>query len=258
MKSKKINLESLSASNFFLISAFISFLFGTIVTLLVLPFPDRWFIHQMDQHMIDVGEGNFLICIFLFAPLTLLTYISLIIVTCINCYQTIFEHTNTKQFTKSNWIRTSCLILYTFVCSLLPFILIWFLNLIAGKQNRISISNLSQKIIVINKRIWISTLSVLISLAIIAIPIFIITTSIYDSSKVPNRKNDLAEMYTLSENKPNTITLYFDRAYGLFWNQMIMLDYLMTHDENIPEQYRPKSSFIEDFPEFTTYVNTLS
>ncbi len=53
---------------------------------------------------------------------------------------------------------------------------------------------------------------------------------------------------TLSNNHPNVIQFYFDRAQGIIWNMMLEIDFMING----------KNSFISNFPEFTSYLNTIS
>ena len=81
-------------------------------------------------------------------------------------------------------------------------------------------------------------------------PVVLISASKFNPDIVPVRTKELEEMYTLSNKKPNTIAIYFDRGYGLFFNELLVVDYFLFKDTN--------DSFIQKFPEFTSYINALS
>ncbi len=67
-----------------------------------------------------------------------------------------------------------------------------------------------------------------------------------NSKLIPNK--NVKKFLTLSNNHPNVIQMYFDRGCGLWWNFVLMCDYYLNG----------KTSFIYEFPEFTSYINTLN
>lgn len=69
-------------------------------------------------------------------------------------------------------------------------------------------------------------------------------------NRIPDRTNDLKDAWTISQNKPNTIVLYFDRAVGLLFNELLAVDYIAFKDQG--------TSLAQLYPEFTSYVNSVS
>lgn len=61
-------------------------------------------------------------------------------------------------------------------------------------------------------------------------------------------KESAIKAVTLSNNKPNVIQLYFDRATGVAWNMILKIDELLNNEQ----------SFIHQFPEFTSYISSIS
>ena len=260
MKSnrKQIDKQSLLITNICLTIALISFLLIVGCTLFFLPFPERLSIEYMDHQMIADGQVVSLVFLFTFGILSALTYISLLVITTMSCYHFIYLDSKIDLTNKTEWLKNIGLLSLSLLIILLAFVLVWVFLVVNNKpqikneevSTQVTQIKQIQRKIKINKNVWISLLTFFGVGVGLIIPSVLIASSIYDPSKVPNRYKDLTEMYTISENKPNTITLYFDRGYGLFFNELLVVDYLMFKDSN--------SSFIQMFPEFTSYINTIS
>ena len=256
---KRLNFKKLLIANITLAVFIFVCLIVVLILLFVLPFPQRIMIDYMDKQMIRDGEAAFIIAMTSFVFILVPCYIALLVTSALVAYNFFAKNPSNLSFNQK-WYITAALILFSLLYILIPVVFVWFFFIPYEKWVNASFKtvNLNYKEIHKNRSIWISFITVITVGIASIIPAILLSIFFPDTSKTPNRKAELQDMYTLSKDKPNTIILYFDRAYGLFWNQLLMVDYLLAHDSSVPAQARVPYAFIDEFPEFTSYVQTLS
>ena len=260
--NKPLNFKALFTSNIVLAVLIFCILIAVVVILSTLPFPHRTFVDFMDKQMIKDGQAAVIISMTTFVFILIPSYIALLVTSSMVAYNFFVKNPKAKENQPFNqkWYITTGLIIFCFFYILVPIIFVWFFFIpyekwVSTSYKTITLTPVSFK----NKRtIWISLITVLTLGISSIIPAIVFSMLFPIHGSVPNRKIDLESIYTLSQDKPNTMVLYFDRAYGLIWNQLLLLDYLIVHDDSIPNESKPEFSFIEKFPEFTTYLQSLS
>ena len=216
------------------------------IPLLFLPFPETINVEYMDKYMIAEGQGTYLILATTLVFVLFPTLISLFVISCISGYQVIFVknviNKNLKRQTKFFYI---CLFILNL---LLPMAFAPILMSLNKHENSSLVYTIINSQLTANQtKRWKSfaIVSAIVLALIGPLTIFGLMARKYDT---PNRQQDLIDMYTLSEKEPNTMTLYFDRGYGLLYNLLFLVDWVIFKDQ----------SFIEQFPEFTSYGQSMT
>ena len=145
-KYREVNKDLLFLISVCFVVALISFGIGILATVLFLPFPERFEIQYMDEEMIAEGEAYFLILIFLFGILSVISLIGSVVSSTLCCF---FEFYNKTEFNPNNiksLILSIGLMVFTICCSILPFVFIWFIPVINIDENVLSITNDYNKI----------------------------------------------------------------------------------------------------------------
>ncbi len=187
-------------------------------------------------------------------------YLINIVLSCILSYKVVFNYCPEKylnSFTPTSY--NICRICYIIFYTVFPFIFVWPLIYVASKFKPIDYGAIyfkERKRYVVNKRISISC-------AIVA-PIFVSSIGLstlviyyYKTYETKFSTDFLNDAYTISRNKPNTIILYVDRGYGAYFNELIALDYLFFNKNNGLIN-KSGTSFVELFPEFRSFFNSIS
>lgn len=201
----------------------------------LMPFPERLNPSDLDEIMIKRGQLATLYILYISIFLMLFLYILHIIISIIFNYYLFFCISFTKDDLKT--IGKLLIIVYSFFDILIPIILLVFDWLFYFKKidfNKIKIAKKKTKIL-INTYLCL----VPFSLAAILAPIFTMKKNISINEKAVNAN------LIYSKNKNNIIVFYFDRAYNHVWNSLLYIDYKINK----------KNSFIEKFPEFTSFYN---
>ncbi len=233
--------------------AIFCFIYTVIVfaVLLSLPFPQRTRIEYMDIQMKNEGEAAFIILATTWVFTCLPTYLVLLITCGILIYRYFFVMK--KRFDKSfgnTWWSKILIIIYCIFYLLLPVFFVWPLYKKPDSEPGKSFSNVNIKTGGKGKGFWVSVSSFLTLLVSMILPVTLLSFFFPNMANVKSRPQDLKEAYTISEKKPNTMVLYFDRGYGLVFNELLMVDYIMYHSAS--------KSMIDMFPELTSYLNCLS
>ncbi len=228
--------------------AFFCFIYTVIVfsVLLSLPFPQRTRIEFMDEQMKAEGEAAFIILATTWVFTCLPTYVGLLVTCGILIYRYFFVIC--KQQYAQWWVKL-LLTLYCILYLLLPVFFVWFFYKQPYHEDTDEY-NLSPVTQSRGRIFWASVSSILTILVTLILPVTLLTFFFPNMNNVRTRKDDLTQAYTISEKKPNTMVLYFDRGYGLVFNELLMVDYLMYHSTS--------QSMIDMFPELTSYLNCLS
>lgn len=227
-----------------------------VCTLLILPLPERFVYNQLDPIAIQHGEGTSLILIYIFGIFLALLVISNIVFNSILYYNIIYLNNNSWTIlfklnlkNKNNYKIITQLLLFIFMIfsSILPFLFGWIYIFIFYKfklyinlNDKNTYSKYNYVFNIIN-----TILTPIISFFILLLSIIL---SLFKSSPTYVNNYDIQTFFTLSNNKPNTVMLYLDRGQGLMWNTLLAVD-LILNKEN---------SFINQFPEFTTFLKSIS
>lgn len=219
-----------------------------VVSLFALPFPERFTLDELDPLCIEAGEGTTLILIYVSSAIAIFSYIITFILGSFLLYINTFRE---SWFYKDIWrnatlsIVTILLFLSTY---LVPFIMSWLYitNIVYTRNENINYSCrvIIQKYDNLWSKVFCSTIPIILALTSLT-PLFIpqsTTRNVYVNSKIINK------FLKLSNTHDNTLMLYFDRAVGMIWNSLLYYDYFKNGD----------NSFISLFPEFTSYVKSMS
>lgn len=227
-----------------------------ICTLLILPLPERFIYSQLDPIAIQHGEGTSLILIYVFGiMLGLLVIINLVMNSILyfnliyinNNYWILFFKLNLKNKNHYKFITQLVLISFMILSSLLPFLLGWIYTFLFYKyklyvnfNNKNPYSKFNYIFNILN-----ATITPIISFFILVLSVVL---SLFKGSPTYVNTQDINSFFTLSNNKPNTVMLYLDRGQGLMWNTLLCVDFILNKN----------NSFINQFPEFTTFLKSVS
>ncbi len=236
----------------------IAFLVYAVVLLLVLPFPERTRVEDMDSLMIHSGEAFALISYCVSVPFIIATFITSLGLTSALFYRLfVSDPSNNFSFSSNstrNWFRFGAIL-----SIIIPPLFIWFILaklFLLCRTSADSCDYQHNRNSQIWKRIIIWPMIIFYPLVAVSAILFTQKKKLYYNS-IPVRTADLKESYTLSRDKQNTIVLFFDRAFGSHVYKLLALDYCYFNKENgIINQNG--TSFAELFPEFTYYINSLS
>lgn len=222
------------------------------------PYPERYFISQMNDDMIKAGQARNLIILVTFG----ISGIILEILTILLAFYTIFYFFSVLNlFSKKRFlyktfdkiIYWTWRIIFCILYIVLSPIMIWYFWMVYMKIYNGKFEKFNW--ILRNNYISYNTKSRKISWVIILllIPSLTITGIYINSIQLRTRKSnvDLSNIdkyLTLSNNNNNVMYFYFDRT------QQFLLNILLKVDEIINKE----NSFINLFPEFTSYTNTIS
>lgn len=226
------------------------------------PFPERFTVGEMDKHMIEMGQDVQLIQIYGLLITFGFCLIVNLVTSAITVYYSFGLHDiNNGLEINQKWFHLlwrNIVYFLIYLCYFLfSFILVWYVWLIYLKSNNIATNTLQNKLILIysnrtkknkaSKIIWI--------LIVILFPIITILVTLIVYGNMPmNSKSHLIpdanvkKYTTLSRNQPNVIWMYFDRANAILWNMLLLVDDILNTN----------NSFIKLFPEFSSYINTIS
>ena len=245
-----INFKTLFLINIIMATISLVAIVIAIISLIVFPPPERTNIKYMTPQMIAEGQGIAITIYTVVAWIILILFIPNLITSTVSTYY-IFH----KYHYQYNWQWNIIIIIYSFFNILLPFFFTWIIiffyykiKKFIGDKRYYNFSKFKGA-----KKFW-KTSVLAIDLTIVAIPCaFVIYNVSYWSwlnNKIPLRQEALKQAYTLSANKPNTMVLYFDRGVGVLFNLLLAVDYAIFKDDNM--------AFAQLYPEFTSYVNSLS
>ncbi len=236
----------------------ILFILSTVATVCIYfyiePFPEKSVFDQLDADMIANGELTSLALIYSFVGLTVILAIVNLIFIIITCYRIfavkLLEDLQNNYKKSFAWaiVKTFIFaIFYTlFGIFLLPYL--WYLYykdeigyyvICVSKHLHKNSAKKSATLLVTSILGSVMTLSSL-GVAFTFLPL-----------KTGNQlmsKESVTKATTLSNNHPNVIQFYFDRAQGVAWNMILQIDFLLNGQD----------SFIYNFPEFTSYLNTIT
>lgn len=237
LKINKILEPIIDTSILIFLSILLYALFGRV-------FPERYFIYQMDNLMIENGEAITLVLIYLFATFTIVTYIIRFIVFLI-INSNLFYNLK-PNFNKNNKFILLCLYTLNTLNTLVPILFLFFhylVNNLKYKNKLIVNENLNKKR-ENSKRLVAYTFPFAIT-ALTATPILAVTLQ---PAEVVVNKKTIEDNLTFSNNHNNTLFLYFDRSLGTLWNMLLKVDEVINGDK----------SFIKENPGFTSFLNTIS
>lgn len=238
---------------------FIVFAITTILVMMnISPFPERLTISEMTQEMIDIGEDKSLITMYILIALTAISFIGLIITNCgvlFNLFS-FFDLYNEKHIyheQRNSFLKYLGYFIFSLIYFIFPPILLWYAWFIFYKEHLLCFNYTSFVLLrlkttnKIKKLIW-SIFICLIPTTLVLTPILVILNSNKNSLSYLIPNENVKKYLTLSNNKQNVIFLYFDRTQGVTWNFLLLVDKLINKD----------NSFINLFPEFTSYLNVVS
>ena len=254
MKKEIKNL--LIASSVFAILEVIS-LIVLICALTLRIFPERFTISDMNQIMIQQGQPTTLILLYTFGVLLGVCIIAnfivgpWFIVKYINYNSRfIFNKMSSSKVLKILYFILFPILSLLFIC--LPIIFLPFIWLqLFGKlsyYSRLRFLNFNNSKFISCSKKYSLLLVIFIPILIVSISVPMVINAMFVPKKPFINKTDINNFLTLSNNHPNSIMLYFDRAQGLMWNNLLYIDYLINKD----------NSFISENPEFTSFLMTLS
>ncbi len=249
------------------ISLIITGIIAIILYIYVQPYPEKYTIAEMDHEMIEQGEGVTLFFIYFMITLAILCFVFNLIVTNMLVYYLIKKHEFLKHNlnnglddqghvvtymskSKSFWSVIGYMLL-VIAFNLAGFIALIPLWVVYHKTKNMQLPILKMQVSSngIKGRL-IATKSLICIIPIVSFSVLGLVSSIgykniqYD--RIPDA--NVRQYLTFSNNHPNVLQLYFDRATGMAWNMLLIYDYL-TNKNN---------SFIAKYPEFTSYINTVS
>lgn len=245
-----INFKALLITHLVISTIIIIWAIIAAIWLSKLPFPERTSPIYMDKQMLDEGQGTFLILAFSTVVGCGILYISQLITSGTLIYYFFYynpRHNYDESFTP-NFMITIGMIIFSICLVVLPFIFGWFL-LIPYKYWVKDHFHQTLKSKIVGRRVVWTSVSLFATIGSAAIiPAVLFGSSSHNPARVPTRTTQLNELYTLSENHPNTLVMYFDRTKGLIFNELLEMDYLINKNK----------SFIAEFPQFTSYVQSIS
>ncbi len=220
------------------------------------PFPEKMFFSELDQAMIDNGEAVSLGILYFLGITTVLSFIANIVFASIVCYRILAVHyLNDDEINSSNKHYALALVklilfvlLYSFI-GILLIIYCWYLY--TKNETGYFVFKMRKNMCQVSRAKAITFLTICCATPILAIGIsggvFVLTAPTTTGNNLMSA-DSVKKATKLSNNHQNVIQLYFDRASGIAWNMILTIDYLMNKE----------TSFIYNFPEFTSYVNSLS
>ncbi len=226
----------------------------------ITPYPEQEYIGLMSKDMLAMGQQYTLFCIYFnLGIFCALTFVSAIL-TFVSIYNYViysklcnFEYDETVSKGKRAGYYIAYGLLYTISIPLGLFTClgIWIQILVdyikTKKQNQTAVSYQTVKLRKNTKVALFSSLTLLpLTAAGITAVAYCFSPKMDDTNQIPNAF--VTDYLTLSNTHPNTISLYFDRSPGIDWNLLLKVDELVYKDK----------SFIHQFPEFTSYLNTIS
>lgn len=265
---KKVFRDLLITSSFFSVLELIS-LIVVLVALFTMAFPERFFISDMNSRMIDMGEQITLVLIYLFGTLLGTSIVLDFIINPIIFYKSFYLTNNwfyQSQFKnrKLKWYNYLLLFLFLIVYLILPFfvdIYYWVLyyknsDKYLNKSEINESKNLSwisgwisfKEFISKSNKIYLGFLAIFIPIAILIIVVPPVLVNFLATKKCYEDKTAINNFMTLSNNHENTIMFYFDRAQVTLWNSLLEIDYLINKNK----------SFVSEFPEFTSFLMSIS
>lgn len=222
----------------------------------LMPFPERFSIPELDKIAIDIGESKTFILLIVSGIMMGISFIINFIIGPI-----IFVR-NYKQnswfyylVNKKNSYKWFCIFII-FCSSLISFIIVFiywknylFVRTVNEYKNVVGINKFA-RLTTINlpyKSFFKKSIIFTIVLTLL-VPVAPLTYFFTKEKTIYVNKTDINNFLTLSNNKENTLMLYFDRAQGMLWNSLLGYDYFVNKEK----------SFIALFPEFTSFTNVIS
>ncbi len=257
MNDKKWNLLILILNTTFSWLGILLIFIALMLYAFMKPFPERLFVEQMPKEMIESGQARTLISItscafpglgFLIIDFGICIWLIIYLFVNQNYYWDKKVLYKKSELFKNYSLKFLLLIGHI----LLPFFIVIYFWLVYIKKYNNKLTN----------KKWILTFSeyrgnkkgnvILVTGTSLALPIIVPICAIsyimspyqYD---YPLSKN-INKYLEFSNTQPNALVLYFDTTTALYWNLMLMVDDVLNGE----------NSFIQKFPEFTTFYNTLT
>lgn len=254
-KNKAILISDVVISVLFLITAIFC-----LSIYLTYPYPERTKIEDMDYLMIYNGEAFALMTYVFCIPFMIAYYIvseALTIALYTRMFITrtgLYHHISDKKVNR----------VWFYIGSALSFVgapvFIWtvvyklFKMVLGASDVRIFRTRKRTKFW---KNLIILPLAISYPVAAISAVIFVERYPLFYYNQIPLRQKDLKEAYTLSEDKQNTMVIFYDRAFNTHVSKLFALDYIFFNKENGIIN-KNGTSFVELFPEFKYFINSLS
>lgn len=215
-----------------------------LLVFLIMPFPERWSPSEMEPDMIAKNEHITFYCLLIFSIFVVIFYVcSLVLRQIISIFiYRLDVNKRIENLTKKQKVLklTLYLTIIFFVLWIPFFISSYFLIKSKIKDNK-------NNQVAINKKIYKTWKTMVCLFPVLTAGIVVPTILFYPLNVIIN-KQSIESNLTYSINKENTIVLYFDRAMGSVWNMVLYQDYLENKE----------SSFIYKYPEFNSYLNTIT
>ncbi len=254
-KNKSILISTVVISILFLIT--FTFCLSVFLTF---PYPERTKVEDMDYLMKYNGEAFALMTYVFCIPLMIAFYITA---------EGLMIALYTRMFTSRSGIdyqisdkkanRVWFYIGSVFALILTPF----FIWTVVYKLFKMVLSSSDDRVFRTRKRTRYWKKLIIVPLAVFY-PTFALSAALYVErypvfyyNQIPLRKDDLKQAYTLSEDKQNTMVIFYDRAFSTQVAKLMALDYLFFNKDNGMIN-KTGTSFVELFPEFKYYINALS
>ncbi len=269
-KLKDINKQVLIINTILFILAIVLFIVRTVVDKNITPYPEKTQFNELDERMIALGEARSLAILLVLGILFYTAIIGDIIASMCCLYIAYIKQlwinnsvslnyfgTATRINYNSSWYkvwRIVKIILVTITYLLLQFLFLPIMWYSYSKTKLLHLPGNLSKLVCINfgvtskKSKITKTLLTLFPITLFA-TLGIVSTGMTIDSHTNWIKDEAAYKHVqLSNNHQNVIQLYFDRANGLSWNLILLVDQIVNKDK----------SFINEFPEFVSYLNTVS
>lgn len=204
-----------------------------IISVSVLPFPTRYDAAAFDNEMIAEGQLTCYYILFSCGGIGIIFYVMHLITSgFLNYFVLVYK---TQYIKKINYFYFGLIAFFMLLIPIFPCIYFWYFY----KKNTFVATNTKKT------KIWMSSYLCLVPFvtASIVVPSILITpTTVYVEEKA------VEQNITYSTNHKNVVVLYYDRAYNLFWNYLLYIDQELNKDK----------SFINMFPEFTSYMSVVA
>lgn len=227
------------------------FILGIIILLLglfVLPFPERFTFAELDPICVQGGQGITLAIFYIGGPITAIIGITYILIGGFLFYYSAYKETWFYKEIKNKLMIWFIAILILLSSVFFPFIAfgLYIKNLkFMYYQDEQKLERLLFKKNQNNKISALTIVTPILLTAMVATPVL---CSKINNNSIFINENKINNFLKLSNTNDNTLMLYFDRAEGMIWNSLLWYDY---------EIYKDKS-FVSLFPEFTTYLKSIS
>lgn len=204
-----------------------------LITLIILPFPTRYNPEAFDEQMIKEGQLTSYYLLFSFGGIAAIIYNFLLINSgFLTYYCAVYKN---KYDSTKNYIYIFVISLFSFLLPIFSFCYFFYFY----KKKKFNNKN--------KRKLKISLIAYLCIIPTLSVPITFVSVILTDWKVVVDEKA-VKDNLTYSNNKNNIVVLYFDRSFGAIWNMLLYID----------EKLNKENSFINKFPEFTSYLNVIS